>query len=54
MTARVLKVGPQVEDVKPGDVVGIPGVAKDYPDWERQEIFLITQGDIGWILSDSI
>lgn len=36
--------------VKPGDVVYVPGIALDSPDWQKGVEFLIQEADIGFIV----
>jgi len=45
---RVLAIGPKVEaDIKPGDVVLLPGIAADEPDFVMGQQILVQEGDIG-------
>ena len=57
---KVLKTGPGkwIEEgderyfypveVKPGDIVVLPGIASDGPDDEKGTQIWVTEGDIGW------
>jgi co-chaperonin GroES (HSP10) len=49
-TAKVLAVGPKVVEVKAGDVVVLPGIASQFPDWEQKDTVLITEADVGLIV----
>ena len=50
---RVLSVGPAVREVKPGDVVNVPGAGNCYPDHEDGtgigSRVLIREGDIAFV-----
>jgi hypothetical protein len=48
--AIVLAIGPKVTEVKPGDVVILPGIASQIPDWELRDEILVQEADIGAIL----
>lgn len=57
--AEVLAVGPGRRtksghriplQVKPGDVVMLPGIAASRPDWKKGDEFLIQEADIGVIV----
>jgi chaperonin GroES len=55
---KVLAVGPgkwdedndcrSTLDVKAGDVVVLPGIAANEPDWEAEQQILVREADIGW------
>jgi co-chaperonin GroES (HSP10) len=45
--ARVLAIGPEVYDVKEGDVVVLPGIAAEIPDFETGAQILVQEADIG-------
>ena len=55
---KVLAVGPgkwdeefgerRPLDVKAGDIVVLPGIAANEPDWEAEQKILVREGDIGW------
>lgn len=47
--ARVIAVGDKVRDLKPGDLVLVPGAGNKYPDWEKYDYIMIQQGDIGGV-----
>ena len=49
--ARVVAVGPEVYDLKEGDVVILPGIAAEIPDFEEGMQILCTVNDIGAKLS---
>lgn len=48
--ATVLAVGPKVFDVKPGDIVILPGIASQMPDWADKDEILVQEADIGAII----
>lgn len=48
--ALVLAIGPDVSECKIGDVVILPGVAAEDPDWQESNVMLIQEGDIGGIV----
>lgn len=50
--AKILRVGTKVIDLKAGDIVLIPGAGAKYPDWENEDLLLITEADVGGILVD--
>lgn len=50
--AKVLRVGNKVMDLKRGDLILVPGAAAKYPDWETEDLMLITIDDVGGILVD--
>lgn len=50
--AKVLRVGHKVTDLKKGDIILVPGAAAKYPDWETEDLMLITVDDVGGILVD--
>lgn len=52
--AIVLAAGPKVKDerIKKGVRISVPGVAQKYPDWSRDEVSLITEGDVAGILEE--
>lgn len=45
--AKVLAVGPQVKECKPGDIVMLPGIAAEEPDLEYEGGIFIMEGDVG-------
>jgi co-chaperonin GroES (HSP10) len=45
--AQVVAVGPQVEGVVPGDIVMLPGIAAEEPDFVMGQQILVQEGDIG-------
>jgi co-chaperonin GroES (HSP10) len=45
---KVLAVGPKCKEVKPKDVVVLPGVASDEPDHSERNMIIVREGDIGW------
>lgn len=45
--ARVVAIGPEVYDLAPGDVVILPGIAAEQPDFEEGQMLLATMNDIG-------
>ena len=45
--ARVVAIGPDVYDIEVGDVVMLPGIAADHPDFEESMQILVQMGDIG-------
>lgn len=47
---KVLAVGPKCEEIEPGDVVMLPGVASEQPDWDEQQEIMVTEDDIGVIV----
>lgn len=47
--ARVIAVGEKVKDIKPGDLVLVPGAGNKYPDWEKFDYIMIQQADIGGV-----
>jgi hypothetical protein len=49
--ARVVAIGPQVYDLAVGDVVVLPGIAAEIPDFESYEQLLVRIADIGAKLS---
>ena len=49
--ARVVAIGPKVYDLKVGDVVVLPGLAADTPDFSAVDQILVQMGDIGAKLS---
>lgn len=49
--AMVLAVGPKVTECKVGDVVILPGIAAEDPDWQKENVMLIQEGDIGGIVT---
>ena len=56
--AKVLSVGPgrwvdgvfTKTAVKPGDVVVLPGIAAQVPDWETKDICIVNSRDVAGIL----
>ena len=46
--ARVVAVGPKVYDINVGDVVVLPGIAADEPDFAMDAQILVQQADIGF------
>jgi co-chaperonin GroES (HSP10) len=49
--ARVVAIGPKVYDLNIGDVVLLPGIAADVPDFQDVDHILVQLGDIGCKLS---
>ena len=49
--AKVLAIGPKVYDLKPGDIVALPGIASSQPDWYDKTTMMIQQGDVGFIVN---
>ena len=45
--ARVVAIGPGVYDLAIGDVVVLPGIAAEIPDFEEGQMLLATMNDIG-------
>jgi hypothetical protein len=45
--ARVVAIGPEVYDLEVGDVVLLPGIAADQPDFEESAQILVQMADIG-------
>ena len=45
--ARVVAIGPEVYDLNVGDVVVLPGIAAEIPDFEVGAQILVQLGDIG-------
>jgi len=45
--ARVVAIGPEVYDLKVGDIVVLPGIAAEIPDFEEQAQILVHMNDIG-------
>jgi chaperonin GroES len=54
---KVIAVGPGKRDedgylipldVKPGDIVVLPGIAANEPDHEEGKLLFVTEDDIGW------
>ena len=45
--ARVVAIGPEVYDLKEGDIVLLPGLAAEIPDFEEGTQLLVQMGDIG-------
>ena len=45
--AKVIAVGPKCTEVKPGDIVCLPGIASTEPDFDFREAILIHEDDIG-------
>jgi co-chaperonin GroES (HSP10) len=48
-TAIVMAVGPKVRGLKAGDEVLLPGVASKYPDWEKSDMMMVEEADIGGV-----
>lgn len=46
--AKVITVGPKVKEIKPGDVVSLPGVAASEPDYRINDLILVQEADIGF------
>ncbi len=46
--ARVVAIGPKVYDINVGDVVVLPGIAADEPDFMEDAQILVQQADIGF------
>jgi co-chaperonin GroES (HSP10) len=49
--ARVVAIGPEVYDLAVGDVVILPGIGAEQPDFESFEQILVQMADIGAKLS---
>ena len=49
--ARVVAIGPKVYDIQVGDVVILPGLAAETPDFEENDQILAQMADIGAKLS---
>lgn len=48
---EVLAVGPNVTEVKPGQVVSMPGVGSNEPDWVFDDgTLLVQENDFGFIV----
>ena len=45
--ARVVAIGPEVYDLNVGDVVVLPGLAAEIPDFEADTQILVQMADIG-------
>jgi co-chaperonin GroES (HSP10) len=45
--AKVVAIGPEVYDLKVGDVVMLPGIAAEIPDFEEGQKILVHVNDIG-------
>ena len=45
--ARVVAIGPEVYDLNVGDVVMLPGMAAETPDFEEGQQILVQMNDIG-------
>ncbi len=45
--ARVVAIGPAVYDLEVGDVVILPGLAADTPDFDAESQILVQMADIG-------
>ena len=45
---KVLAVGPKASEVKAGDIVVLPGIAANEPDFDTGDAMLVMEGDIGW------
>ena len=50
---KVIAIGPKVREVKPHDVVALPGVASAEPDHIIEEGQFIREADIGFIYRES-
>jgi co-chaperonin GroES (HSP10) len=50
--ARVLRVGPKVKEVKDGDLVLLPGMALNHPDFETQDYAVITEEDVAGVMEE--
>ena len=44
---KVIAVGPKCKEVKPGQIVILPGVASDEPDYEAGSQIFAREGDVG-------
>lgn len=44
---KVLAIGPEVYDLEAGDVVLLPGIAAEEPDYEEGKQFLVHMNDVG-------
>lgn len=49
--ALVIAIGPDVSECSVGDVVILPGIAAEDPDWRKENVMLIEEGDVGGIIS---
>jgi co-chaperonin GroES (HSP10) len=45
--AKVVAIGPEVYDLEVGDVVMLPGIAAEIPDFEEGQKILVHVNDIG-------
>ena len=45
--ARVVAIGKDVYDIQPGDIVLLPGIAAEIPDFEESQQILVQMADIG-------
>lgn len=45
---KLKKGGRRPMDVKPGDIVHLPGCGMDYPDWVDVDHIMVTEDDIGF------
>ncbi len=51
--AKILRVGITVKEklLKRGVLILVPGAGAKYPDWEKEDCILITEDDIGGIVT---
>ncbi len=47
---KVIAIGPKVREVRPRDVVALPGVASEEPDHVIDEGQFIREADVGFII----
>lgn len=47
--AKILRLGDKVIGLKCGQVVLVPGMAAKYPDWDTEDMMLITEDDVGGV-----
>jgi hypothetical protein len=45
---KVVRIGPKVTEVKPGDIIMLPGIAAEQPDFIEDDLILVEEGDIGF------
>lgn len=49
--AKILRLGPKVDKtLKRGQIVLLPGMASKYPDWDKEDMMLVTEDDVGGIV----
>jgi hypothetical protein len=49
--ARVLAIGKEVQEVKVGDIVSLPGIAAEQPDFAEGDKIFVTEEDCGFKLN---